>query len=197
MRQIPRGAGTELATIVIPETIDQRSVRSEFGTKLRLKHRLLDEPGIAIADAPWLEPEDCEPEPLPKRLVCRVLVSDVHAASMRALRYARALGIEDTRALYVAFDNEHVEGIQEKWSDNGIPEELEFLESPDRELGDALRAHFAELTADGETAVAVVMHQLRVHGPARLLHNQSALYVKRVLLFERHLIVTTVPYRLD
>ena len=197
VRQIPRGAGTELATVVIPETVDRRSLRAELGTRLRLKHDLLDEPGIAIADAVWIDAPGGEPEPLPKRLVCRVLVSDVHAASMRALRYARALGIEDTRAVFVDFCDGRAEKVQAKWAEHGIPEELEMVDAPHRDLGVALSEHFRGLTADGETAVAVVMHQLRVHGAARLLHNQAAVYVKRVLLFEPRLVVTTVPYRLD
>jgi len=32
---------------------------------------------------------------------------------------------------------------------------------------------------------------------ARLLHNQRALYVKRLLLFEPRVILASVPYRLD
>ena len=41
------------------------------------------------------------------------------------------------------------------------------------------------------------MHEQRVHGFARTLHNQAAFYVRRVLLFEPRLIVTTVPYELS
>jgi hypothetical protein len=33
--------------------------------------------------------------------------------------------------------------------------------------------------------------------PQRLLHNQRALYVKRRLLFEPRVILTSVPYRLS
>jgi hypothetical protein len=35
-----------------------------------------------------------------------------------------------------------------------------------------------------------------VRGWARLLHNQRALYIKRTLLFERHVILSSVPYQL-
>jgi hypothetical protein len=42
-----------------------------------------------------------------------------------------------------------------------------------------------------------VMPELRIHGPARILHNQAALYIKRLLLFEPRVILTSVPYRLD
>jgi hypothetical protein len=41
------------------------------------------------------------------------------------------------------------------------------------------------------------MPELLFSGPQRLLHNQRALYVKRRLLFEPRVILTSVPYRLS
>jgi hypothetical protein len=35
-----------------------------------------------------------------------------------------------------------------------------------------------------------------VRGTDRLLHNQRALYLKRLLLFEPQVILTSVPYQL-
>jgi hypothetical protein len=49
--------------------------------------------------------------------------------------------------------------------------------------------------ADGTIAV-VIMPELVVHGWRRLLHNQRALYLKRLLLFEPRVILSSVPYRL-
>ena len=40
------------------------------------------------------------------------------------------------------------------------------------------------------------MPELIVHGWRRLLHNQRALYLKRLLLFEPRIILSSVPYRL-
>jgi hypothetical protein len=74
---------------------------------------------------------------------------------------------------------------------------LEVIDAPRRDLGQALVGYLHELTCDPETAVVVVMHELRIHGPPRILHNQAALYIKRLLLFEPRVILTSVPYRLD
>ena len=41
------------------------------------------------------------------------------------------------------------------------------------------------------------MPELALHGVQRLLHNQRALYVKRLLLFEPRVVLASVPYRLD
>ena len=40
------------------------------------------------------------------------------------------------------------------------------------------------------------MPEMVVHGFPRLLHNQRALYIKRTLLFEPHVILSSVPYQL-
>jgi hypothetical protein len=53
-----------------------------------------------------------------------------------------------------------------------------------------------ELTVDPAVAVSVVMPELVVRGWQRLLHNQRALYVKRLLLFEPRVILSSVPYQL-
>ena len=42
----------------------------------------------------------------------------------------------------------------------------------------------------------MIMPELVVHGWERLLHNQRALYVKRLLLFEPRAILSGVPYQL-
>jgi hypothetical protein len=40
------------------------------------------------------------------------------------------------------------------------------------------------------------MPELVVHGWRRLLHNQRALYLKRLLLFEPRTVLASVPYQL-
>jgi hypothetical protein len=40
------------------------------------------------------------------------------------------------------------------------------------------------------------MPEIVVGGWARLLHNQRALYIKRLLLFEPRVILSSVPYQL-
>jgi hypothetical protein len=59
-----------------------------------------------------------------------------------------------------------------------------------------LRAYLRELTEDGRTEVVLVLPELVVRGLSRVLHNRRALYVKRLLLFEPHVILASVPYQL-
>ena len=74
---------------------------------------------------------------------------------------------------------------------------LEIEEAPFRDLGDPLLRHLRRITADPDTVAVVVMPELIFSGTARLLHNQRALYIKRLLLFEPRVILASVPYRLD
>src|SRR5581483_6072327 len=128
--------------------------------------------------------------------VARVLVSAVNAASMRAVNYARTLGLADTKAVHFAFSDEEGEAARREWAARGPRIPLEVVRAPYRDIGAPLRAYLAELTADGQTEVIVVMPEFVVRGFSRLLHNQRALYVKRLLLFEPHVILASVPYQL-
>jgi amino acid transporter len=188
----PRGEST-FTTVVIPELFRRASLVEQLRRplELRLKLRLTSEPGVVVADVPVIE-GDVQPS----SLVVRVLVSDVHAASMRAVNYARALGIADTSAVSFAAHGADARRIGETWSRHGSPIPLEVREAPYRDLGEPLLEYLRSLTAEPGRAVLVVMPELVLRGWRRLLHNQRALYIKRLLLFEPHVMLASVPYQL-
>jgi hypothetical protein len=70
------------------------------------------------------------------------------------------------------------------------------VEAPYRDLGGPLLSYVRRITADPEAAVVVVMPELLARGWRRVLHNQRALYVKRLLLFEPRVILASVPFQL-
>jgi amino acid transporter len=192
--RLPRGESS-FVTVVVPERFRRPSLLEVFKRpqSLLLKLRLLAEPGVVVADVPALAGTNEAP---PERAAVRVLVSSVNAASLRAVNYARTLGVKDTRAVSFAFSAEEGESIRRDWNAHGSPIPIELDEAPYRDLGAPLRAYLRELTADEQTEVIVVMPELVVRGLSRLLHNQKALYLKRLLLFEPHVILASVPYQL-
>ncbi len=125
-----------------------------------------------------------------------MLLAGVHGASLRALNYARSLGVEDTRAVTFAFDAEESEAFAREWRESGVDLPLDLSEAPYRDIGAPLLAYIRELTADPDVVVNVVLPEVVVRGWARVLHNQRALYIKRRLLFEPHVILSSVPYQL-
>jgi len=120
----------------------------------------------------------------------------VNAVSLRALIYARSLGLDDTRAVFFSFEDDDATRIERDWErfPTGVP--LQVVEAPYRDLGKPLLTHLRRITADPEAVAVVVMPELVVRGTDRLLHNQRALYLKRILLFEPRVILTSVPYQL-
>jgi amino acid transporter len=194
--RLPRG-DSGFVTVVVPEQFRRRSLLSaarkpSFGLKIRL----LSEPGVVVADVPAVSRE-AGPEGLtPAKLVVRVLVAGVLGASLRALNYAESLGVADTRAVTFAFDEQEAVSFEDEWRREGMMMPLDLSKAPYRDIGTPLLAYLRDLTAEPGTVVNVVMPELVVRGWARVLHNQRAFYLKRLLLFERHVILSSVPYQL-
>jgi amino acid transporter len=194
---IPRGESS-FVTAIIPEEFRRASLVDAIRrrTELSLKMHLLTEPGVVISDVPVLAQKQAEWRP-PNRAVCRVLVSGAHAASLRAVNYARTLGLENTRAVFFAFDADDADRLRGDWAGRPMGLPLEIEEAHYRDLGDPLLRYLRRITAEPGTVAVVVMPELIFSGPQRLLHNQRALYIKRLLLFEPRVILTSVPYRLS
>ena len=193
----PSGEG-DFVNVVIPELFREPSFASAVMRRstFSLKRGLLREPGIVVTDVPkiagapdgqWVEP---------RRTVGVVPVSSMNAVSLRALIYARSLGLDDTSAVFFAFDDEDVPRFRREWERFPVPLPLKVVDAPYRDLGKPLLTHLRRITADPEAVAVVIMPELIVRGTDRLLHNQRALYVKRLLLFEPRVILTSVPYQL-
>jgi amino acid transporter len=194
--RLPRGE-SDFVTVVIPEQFKRQSLLSAAGrTSFRLKLRLLSEPGVVVTDVPVVTTQRVAEGKTPSRVVVRVLLANVHAGAMRAISYAQSLGVEDVRAVSFAFDGDNAEQFRGEWQRAGLTLPLDLSDAPYRDIGTPLRAYIRELTADPGTVVNIVMPEMVVRGSARLLHNQRALYIKRLLLFERHVILSSVPYQL-
>lgn len=194
--RLPRGE-SDFVTLVVPEQFTKPSLLAAVRrTSFRLKLRLLSEPGIVVTDVPAVSASPRPEGRTPKQLVVRVLLADIHAGSLRAINYARSLGVEDSRAVSFAFDEEEAARFEEAYVAAGVGLPLDLSDAPYRDVGTPLLSYLRELTADDDTVVNVVMPEIVVRGRARLLHNQRALYIKRLLLFERHVILSSVPYQL-
>jgi len=194
---LPRGE-SQFVTLVIPEQFKRRSLAEALTRRMEfsLKLRLLREPGVVITDVPVLAQRATDWRP-PKRAACRLLVSGAHAASMRASNYASTLGFADTGAVFFAFDEEEAARLRADWNERRMRMPLEIEEAPFRDIGDPLLRYLRGITADPDAVAVVIMPELVFSGSARLLHNQRALYIKRLLLFEPRVILSSVPYRLD
>jgi len=194
--RLPRGEA-EFVTFVIPEQFKRQSLLSAAGrTSFRLKVRLLSEPGVVVTDVPVVTAARGPEGRTPTKIAVRVLLANVHAGSMRALSYAQSLGCGDVRAVTFAFDEEAGRRFRADWEAAGVGIPLDLSDAPYRDIGTPLLHYIRQLTADPDMVVNIVMPEMVVRGWARALHNQRALYIKRTLLFERRVILSSVPYQL-
>ena len=194
--RLPRGE-SDFVTVVVPEQFKRQSLLSAAGrTSFRLKLRLFSEPGVVVTDVPVVSRARRPEHHTPKHVAVRVLLANMHAGAMRAISYAESLRMHDVRAVSFAFDEAEGQHFRREWERAGLTLPLDLSEAPYRDIGTPLRAYIRELTADPDTVVNIVMPEMVVRGWARVLHNQRALYIKRLLLFEPHVILSSVPYQL-
>jgi hypothetical protein len=188
----------DFVTVVVPELFRKPSLVDAAVRRptFTLKRGLLREPGIVVADVPKLAATTNGNWVEPRRAVGVVPVAGMHVVSVRALVYAQSLGLDDMRAVHFAFDDDQVPRVQRDWQRLDLDMTLEIVDAPFRDLGAPLLGHVRKITADPEAVAVVVMPELVVRGTDRLLHNQRALYLKRLLLFEPRVILTSVPYQL-
>ena len=105
--------------------------------------------------------------------------------------------VDDTKAVFFASGAEEAHAFRREWIAAGVPLPLDVSEAPFRDLGDPLLRYLR--AGDGRSrrsAVNVVLPEVVVRGWRRVLHNQRALYIKRLLLFEPRVILSSVPYQL-
>jgi hypothetical protein len=192
----------DTTTAIVPETLSRTWVDQirHHRLALRVKRALLQSGDVVVADLTSPEggpgPYAIE-DPAEHHVV--VLVSAVHRATLRALAYAESLGGTTLRALSVHATVPGGGELLGEWLDWGIDIPLELVEAPGGAASETVRDYLREFVPDGRrTIVTCVVPVLVVprwyHWP---LHNQAALLVRGALLFERGVVTTTVPYRLD
>jgi amino acid transporter len=194
----------DFLSLVIPEMLEGRGLWEIVRRPgiHRLKASFLREQGVQIVDLPILrhdvDPGRDETEE-PARNYVVVLVSGVHNATLQALEYAETLTPADLRAVSFGLDPAATEKLGDDWLRSNIPVPLELHESPYRDMGRSLAAYVEQFRADGRDRVVTVVIPEFVVGKLRhqFLHGQTALLVKRHLLFEPGVVVASVPYHLE
>ncbi len=192
----------DLVTIVIPEIVTGGLLTYLLRRRsyLHLKVRLLRERNVVVTDVPVHAESGELPGVdgralIPHRIVTLAFVSSVNAASIRAVRYAMSIGSAETRAIHFQLDPEEAQRIQEDWFDAELPVPLDIVEVPFRDLTVPILEEIRRFTRHPDTIVNVIIPELIVRKPWHLfLHNQTALFVKRLLLFEERAILTNVPF---
>ena len=126
-----------------------------------------------------------------------VLISGVHRGSLAALNYAKSLG-PDVTAIHVSIDSEESEKVREKWETFGGGTRLVILDSPYRLLIEPILDYVQKMLSimqRNETLTIVVPQFVTSHWWENLLHNQTAVLLRRALMFKPRLVILEVPYQ--
>ena len=199
---IPR-APEDFINVVVPESVHPSLLRYLLGRRqlVRLKAGLLREPNIVVTDVPVVldERASAGADPgaalIPARTVALAFVSAVNDATKRAVNYAETLEASETRAIYFDLDPEQSHEMMEEWVDEGMRIPLDIVEAPFRDLTGPMLEEVRRFTARPGTIVIVILPELITSRWWHLLlHNQNALFVKRLFLFEPNVILSSVPY---
>jgi amino acid transporter len=199
-----------LINVIIPETVRQMGWRHVFHKwhVQRIKAALVGEAGVVVTNvAHHAGYEDLEPVTLLDggrsamegwRHVAVVLVSGVHNATARSIRYALSLRADELHCIHVAVDEPEAAEVRRQWDEAGMRLPLEGLESPYRQIARPIHAWVRRILEEQpRTFVTIVIPELVVRKWwHRFLHNQTALTLKGTFLFEPSVVVSAVPYRL-
>jgi amino acid transporter len=126
-----------------------------------------------------------------------VPVDELSQAVGRTVEYACTIS-DNVTALHVTDNVEEAEELRQRWEE-AIPEvPIVIIESPYRSFIAPILAYIDALdhSYPGETITVVLPELVPKHFWQGILHNQSSIPLKRVLLSRPNTIVVGIPYRL-
>lgn len=131
-----------------------------------------------------------------RRHIVLVLVDAFDPAVFQALRYAHELRPGEVRAVHVAVDAPRAERLAARWQATDATDvHLELVDCPDRRLVRALTDLARATTADGDTALTLLLpHRAYPSLLGRLLHRGTAERLAHALGNLPAVAVTVLPY---
>ncbi|WP_096181804.1 APC family permease [Effusibacillus lacus] len=137
---------------------------------------------------------------LPKKVKTKVIIpiSGISKVVAQSIAYAKGIS-DDVVVVTVDFDDEHAAQMREKWEKWNPNVPLIILRSPYRTLISPLLKYIDTLEKEKEEDefITVLVPQFIVkkwwHA---LLHNQTALLLKAVLIYRKDVVVSTIPFHL-
>ncbi len=152
---------------------------------------------LSVADQLSTDTECLVKEDVFKHHTVIIPVSGTQRAVLGAIKYAKALS-DDVSAVYVCLDPVETAKIQARWDHRCMGVRLIILESPFRSVIEPLVDYIEEIRNVYKDGVITVV--LPEFVPRKwwhhILHNQTALLIKGILLFKKGVVSTSVPFHL-
>lgn len=136
--------------------------------------------------------------PEAREVVTVVLVSGVHRVVHNTLSFAKSMG-GNIIAVYVGFDDESIDRMENKWEEWGSPCRLVVLKSKFRSVIGPLN-RFMKVVEEKQGNNSHIQLIIPQFIPRKwwhnLLHNQTALQLRMWFFRHKDVVITTVPYHL-
>ncbi|MGE6486768.1 APC family permease [Paenisporosarcina sp. NPDC076898] len=141
----------------------------------------------------------CEPAMPIEGNVIIVPVAGITHVVENSLNYAKSLKPTQIIAVYVSFERKDEHIFQEKWKKFQPDVRLVTLHSQYRSitqpLGKFIRTVEYKANESNHRVTVLIPQFIPKKGWHNILHNQSSLLIRAILLYRRDVVVTTVPYR--
>jgi amino acid transporter len=136
--------------------------------------------------------------PVLRRHIVLVLVDRLDLATARAVQYARTLSPDELRAVHFAVDPREASKLEAEWSRLGLSRlPLDIIDCPDRRLGRAALEMSAEVLAQGDTELSILLPRRGfTSGWRRILHDRTADRISAAVSQLPHANATVVPFQL-
>ena len=138
-----------------------------------------------------------DPTFAPIRHTVIIPISGIHRGVLEALRYALSIS-PDVRACYVELDPEATERVKTEWAKWAPQVPFVVLKSPYRSVVQPLINYIddVEEVSHDDMITIVVPEFVTAKWWHRLLHNQTAIFIRAALMFKKGKVVTSVRYHL-
>lgn len=128
-----------------------------------------------------------------------VPIASINRVVANTLSYALSV-TDQVVAFYVGFDDESIQKMEEKWAQWDIGIRLVTARSQYRSIVRPLLRFLNTIEnweGDPEHVIVAIPQFMPKHWWHNMLHNQTSLMLRTVLLYRKDIIVTTVPYHLS
>jgi amino acid transporter len=138
-------------------------------------------------------------EPVLRRHVVVVVVSRLDMATARAVQYARTLRPDKVRFVHFDIDSSASEKLKDGWRRRGLSHlPLDIVECQDRRLERAALEYVADIAADGETEVTVLLPRRALHSRfQRVFQDRTEDRIADAVGTVPHVAATIAPFNVE
>ena len=129
--------------------------------------------------------------------IAMVPLASLNRAIIPAIAYAKCIAARAI-AVHVASDEESAQKLRDKWDkmNLGPDVKLVILKSPYRKIVEPFTEYLELVRGSGALITVIIPEFVPALPWQRMMHNRSAARLRENLLYQRNVIVTSVPFRI-